>query len=215
MRMVKLKTYSSVFIEDNIILKFKLLFNFRAPSAEFQFKLRNIKIKLHAVLLPVFDNWTYSTVRFHFKEGGTLVQCTKKKMATLLQLLSSWTARNIWTKGFGRISILVGWWFGMARTKWSYIFPKHPFCHIAVTLFIFLFKLSCWKIAGAARNWTNYVPQTAATTFAFFSFFHGTLSRAVMLFGNTWGRNMDYSARENTSDQWSSCWVRVHKGLLE
>ena len=32
-------------------------------------------------------------------------------------------------------------------------------------------KLSWWKIAGAARNWINYVPQTAATTFAFASDF--------------------------------------------
>ena len=51
-----LKTYSSTLIEENIVLKFKLLFNFRAPSAEFQLKLRNIIIKLRAVILPFFNN---------------------------------------------------------------------------------------------------------------------------------------------------------------
>ena len=212
MRMVKLKTYSSVFIEDNIILKFKLLFNFRAPSAEFQLKLRNIIIKLRAVILPFFDNWTYSKILFQGRRNfGTVYQKENGNPPATVILLNSKDNFNkrFWENiHFGRVMV----WYGANQ---MIIYFSKASILLYVTLFIFLFKLSCWKIAGAARNWTNYVPQTAATTFAFFSFFHGTLSRAVMLFGNTWGRNMDYSARENTSDQWSSCWVRVHKGLLE
>ena len=102
---------------------------------------------------------------FYFKEGGTLVQCTKKKMATLLQLLSSWTARIILTKGFGRISILVGWWFGLVWLDYDmYIFFK-AFFQVTVILFIHFFKSSWCKIAS------DSVPQTAATTFAFSSVF--------------------------------------------
>ena len=37
--------------------------------------------------------------------------------------------------------------------------------------FIIFFKWSWWKIASAARNWINSVPQTSATTFTFFSVF--------------------------------------------
>ena len=56
------------------------------------------------------------------------------------------------------------WWFGMVWTGRSSIFPKHPFRQVAVILFILFFKSSWWKIASAARNLINSVPQTAATT---------------------------------------------------
>ena len=69
-------------------------------------------------------------------------------------------------------SILVGWWlFGMVWTGWSSIFAKHPFRQVAVIILILYFKSSWWKIARAARNWINSVPQTAATTVAFSSVF--------------------------------------------
>ena len=66
---------------------------------------------------------------------------------------------------------MVGWGFGMVWTRWSSIFPKHPFCQVAVILLILFCKLSWWKIASAASNWNNSDPQTEATTFAFSSVF--------------------------------------------
>ena len=67
------------------------------------------------------------------------------------------------------------------RTIWR-IRLIHPFLHIILVQFFFfsysilvqliLFFISSWcKIAGAARNWINSVPQTAATTFSFSSVF--------------------------------------------
>ena len=54
-------------------------------------------------------------------------------------------ARMIKTNIFGRTSIMVGWWFGMVWTGWSFIFPKHPFRQLAVILFILYLKSSWWK----------------------------------------------------------------------
>ena len=47
----------------------------------------------------------------------------------------------------------------------------HPILHIVLVQFILYFKSSLCKIARAARNWINYVPQAAVTTFAFSSVF--------------------------------------------
>ena len=112
MRMVKLKTYSSVLIEDNIILKFKLLFNFRAPSAEFQLKLRNIIIKLRAVILPFFDNWTYSKILFQGRRNfGTVYQKENGNPPATVILLNSKDNFNkrFWENiHFGRVMV----WYG-------------------------------------------------------------------------------------------------------
>ena len=75
----------------------------------------------------------------------------------------------IWTTVFERPSILVRWWFGMVWTRWSSIFPKHPFRQVAVILFILFFKSSWCKIASAARYLINSTPQAAAKKFAFSS----------------------------------------------
>ena len=47
----------------------------------------------------------------------------------------------------------------------------HPIRHIFLVQFIQFFQSSWCKIASAARNWINYFPQTAVTTFAFSSVF--------------------------------------------
>ena len=69
-------------------------------------------------------------------------------------------------KDYGRTYILVRWYAG-----WSSIFTKHPLQQVDVILFILFYKSSWCKIASAAKNWSNSVTQTAATTFAFFSVF--------------------------------------------
>ena len=73
-------------------------------------------------------------------------------------------ARMIWTKVFGRTSILVRWWFDMVWTGCSSIFPKHPFRQVlystvAVILSILYFNSSWWKIASAARIEANPSPE--------------------------------------------------------
>ena len=77
----------------------------------------------------------------------------------------------IWTKVFGRTSILVGWWLGMVWTRWSTVFSKHPFRPVAFFYSSFSSKSSWWKISSAARNWINSGSHAAATTFAFSSVF--------------------------------------------
>ena len=76
-------------------------------------------------------------------------------------------ARMIWTKVFGRTSILVGQWSGMMWTVWSsiYDFSKAFIASSSCFLFIGFLISSYWKISNAARNWINFVSQTAATTF--------------------------------------------------
>ena len=78
-------------------------------------------------------------------------------------------ARMIWSKVFGGASILEGsgWWFVVVINHFS----KHSFRQVANILLILVFKYSWYKIASAARNWINCVPQVAATTFAFSSIF--------------------------------------------
>ena len=61
-------------------------------------------------------------------------------------------ARMNWTKIFRITFILAGWWFGMVWIWWSSIFLIHPFCQVAVILFIIFFKSSWWEISIAARN---------------------------------------------------------------
>ena len=81
-------------------------------------------------------------------------------------------ARMIWTKVFGRTSILVGWLFGIWCEPYDHKFSQS----------IHLAKKPCYSIHpsffpnhtvensySAARNLTNSIPQTAATTFAFSS----------------------------------------------
>ena len=47
----------------------------------------------------------------------------------------------MWTKVFGKTSILRGLWFDMVWTGWSSIFSKHPFQKVALILFILFFKI--------------------------------------------------------------------------
>ena len=47
----------------------------------------------------------------------------------------------------------------------------HSFLQIILVQFILFFNLSRCKIASVVKNCINYVPQTAATTFAFSSVF--------------------------------------------
>ena len=48
-------------------------------------------------------------------------------------------------KILGRTSILVGWWFGMVWTRWSFIFSQHPFHQLAFILFILFFKIFLFR----------------------------------------------------------------------
>ena len=73
-------------------------------------------------------------------------------------------AGMIWRKVCGRSSILGGGMF------WSWCEP-HTFHQVSIILLILFFKSFWCKIANAARNWINSVPQAAVTTFAFSSVF--------------------------------------------
>ena len=66
---------------------------------------------------------------------------------------------------FGRVAVWYGVnrmiiYFSKASIPLSSRYSIHP-----------LFISSWWKIASAAKNWSDSVPQTAATTFAFSSVF--------------------------------------------
>ena len=87
-------------------------------------------------------------------------------------------SRMIWTKDFGRTSILVGSWFdwydkrmiihfSKASIPPSSLYSIHPFLQIILVE------------ASVARIWINSVPQTAATTFALLlslTFFYGVIA---------------------------------------
>ena len=72
----------------------------------------------------------------------------------------------------------------------------HSFLQIILVQFILFFNLSRCKIASVARNCINYVPQTAATTFAFSSvlilllwqgdIYSETTSRFGLVWSGTW-----------------------------
>ena len=87
-------------------------------------------------------------------------------------------SRMIWTKDFGRTSILVGSWFdwndkrmiihfSKASIPPSSLYSIHPFLQIILVE------------ASVARIWINSVPQTAATSFALLlslTFFYGVIA---------------------------------------
>ena len=54
----------------------------------------------------------------------------------------------IWRKVFGRLSNLGGRLFGVAWTRWSSIFLKHPFCQAFILLIILSFKPSWTSWCG-------------------------------------------------------------------
>ena len=57
----------------------------------------------------------------------------------------------------------------------------HPFFQTILVQFIQFFNSSYCKAASAARNWTDYVPQTAATTLAFLPVFNLLLYQTYVL----------------------------------
>ena len=71
-------------------------------------------------------------------------------------------ARMICRTVFGRTTILGGWWFDVVGTGGSSIFPKHPFCHVCVLIFILFSKSSCC-LMPIVRHCG--VPKRSATTF--------------------------------------------------
>ena len=108
----------------------------------------------------------FTIIRYSACQGGIeqrLIQ--KKRQRSSLLVGGRLAARMIWRQVFERISILVGWWFGLMWLDYDmYIFFK-AFFQVTVILFIHFFKSSWCKIAS------DSVPQTAATTFAFSSVF--------------------------------------------
>ena len=108
-----------------------------------------------------WKGWVTSKKKDKDRREGKGCRCWLGGALTIYQ--QGWFEQNLSVEH----QFYVGWWFSVVWTRWSSVFPKHPFRQIAVILFILFFKSSWWKRAGAARNWINSVPQTAAWIFAF------------------------------------------------
>ena len=83
---------------------------------------------------------------------GDVLECRTNHLA----------ARMYGTKVFGRTSIFVGLLFGIVWTRWSSIFPKHPFLQVAVILFILFIQIILVENGKWAWNWINFVPPNSS-----------------------------------------------------
>ena len=138
-----------------------------------------------------WKGWVTSKKKDKDRREGKGCRCWLGGALTIYQ--QGWFEQNLSVEH----QFYVGWWFSVVWTRWSSVFPKHPFRQIAVILFILFFKSSWWKIAIAAR-------KTAATTFV--------LSYTVSLFFFYVGDPPDGLAGfvPGGPDTWPAGWSTPH-----